>query len=180
MNWLIALLLPLYTGITSRQSGGGYGAQHLPSWLTWLPEVFFALPFGLAPALVLYPSIGLYAIAVGLCGTAWSYIWMQSATGPALPWGDNPAASMSRPRTLSPVVNWISDRLGFTRGDKNYCRTWMAVKGFLIGLPVGGILLMILWPLGYEIGHRFRNHTISETAAGIGAGLSVLAFLVVL
>jgi hypothetical protein len=65
---------------------------------------------------------------------AWSYAWMQSATGPALPWGSNPTASMSRPRKLSPLVNWVSDKLGFERGDVNYCRTWMAVKGFLIGV----------------------------------------------
>lgn len=34
--------------VTDRQAGGGLGAQHLPRWLTWLPELFFAAGFGLA------------------------------------------------------------------------------------------------------------------------------------
>lgn len=99
---------------------------------------------------------------------------MQSAPGPALQWGRDPERGMARPRTLSPVVNWISDRLGFTGGDVNYCRLWMAVKGFLIGLPVGGIPLAIMWPLSYEIGNRLNSAVVSECLAGAGAGVSIL------
>lgn len=139
----------------------------MPFSLTWLPEVLFALGFVYA----LWPAIGLWALLDGL----WSYGWMQSGTGPALQWGKDPEDGMARPRTLSPVVNWISDRLGFKRGDVNYCRAWMAIKGLLITLPVGGLGL-ILWPLGYEIGERLGSNTYRELLSGAGAGVAILTF----
>ncbi len=74
------------------------------------------------------------------------------------------------------MVNWISDRLGFKRGDVNFCRTWMAVKGFLICLPVGGIIGAVLWPLGYEIGNRIRKHVWCELLSGAGAGVAIVIF----
>ncbi|MCZ6898071.1 MAG: hypothetical protein O7D95_05110, partial [Betaproteobacteria bacterium] len=65
---------------------------------------------------------------------------------------------------------------GIEHFSKNYARLFMAVKGFLIGLPVGGFTMMILWPLGYEIGNKAGKHWLSETLAGAGAGLSIILF----
>ena len=140
---------------------------------TWIPEAIFCAIIASAAEMAWGSWVVIPAFII-------SYIGMQAATGPALPWGDDPERSMSRPRTLSPIVNWISDRLGFTRGDVNYCRTWMAVKGFLIGLPLGGIPLAILWPLAYEAGYRvapytkgFDSHIIKEMLSGVAAAIAI-------
>ena len=195
------MILMFYMAIVSRMAGGGLGAHLLnergavgddgrdlggimPWNLTWVPEVLFSIPLGVPCALITYwlTTNPLLALLSLILAAGWSYGWMQSAPGPALQWGDDPEDGMGRPRTLSPVVNWISDSLGFERGDINYCRTWMAVKGFLIGLPVGGVVLAVLWPLAYEGGYRLRGkvsfdpHAFTELAAGTGAALSILIF----
>ena len=202
---MMSIFLFLYMILTCRMSGGGLGSHILnkrgavgddgkdlggvmPWNLTWVPEFLFCLPFGVPLSIFIYSltTNPIYACASLILAAGWSYAWMQSATHPALQWGDDPARGMNRPRTLSPLVNWISDSLGFERGDINYCRTWMAVKGFLIGLPVGGIVLMILWPLAYEGGYRLRGkvsfdpHAFTELAAGTGAALSILIFIAII
>lgn len=157
--------------VTARQSGGGLGAQYLPRWLTWLPEVFFAAGFGYAA----YQYGGLVAAVIA---TAWSYIWMQTGHGTVLHWGKNPEhATGERTQTLTPVVNWLAKRLGLTIGEVGYCRLFMAVKGFLIGLPVGGILLAVLWPLAYEIGVRVKRHEVSELLSGAFSGVNIYLLL---
>jgi len=146
----------------------------MPVNLTWVPELLFSVPFAWATA-PLFRHLDLInqCIIAGLV-TAWCYAWMQSSTGPALHWGRDPQG-MGKPRTLSPLVNWISDRLGFRRGDVNYCRTWMAVKGLLITLPVGGTGVLF-WPLGYEIGNRVGKAWVSECVSAAGAGVSIYIF----
>lgn len=166
MNFIIIAFM----SITSRQSGGGLGAKYLPHAITWLPELFFSLGIAGAVYIVLGPIIGLFS-------GVWSYLWMQAATANGLHWGRGEYRP-ERDAAFSPVVNWISDRIGIDRSSVNYCRLYMGVKGFLIGLPLGGIPLAILWPLGYDIGARFNNHAISEMAAGAGAGISILLYLV--
>ena len=169
---MFELIIP-YMAITARQSGGGLGAQYLPRWLTWLPELFFAAGFGWAA----FQYGGLVAAAIA---TAWSYIWMQTGHGTVLHWGKHPEhATGERTQTLTPVVNWLAKRLGLTIGEVGYCRLFMAVKGFLIGLPVGGLPLALLWPLGYEIGNRLKKHEISELASGAGAGIAIILFMAV-
>lgn len=156
----------LYMALTSAWSGGSlWPSQYLPKKLTWLPEAFFALGFVYA----LWPVIGWYSLIAGI----WSYLWMQSGTGPALQWGDT--LNIGKPRTLSPLANFISDKLGFVRGDINYCRLYMALKGILITLPVGG-MGVILWPLGYDLGDRLGSNTYRELLAGAGAGISIILF----
>jgi hypothetical protein len=54
----------------------------------------------------------------------------------------------------------------------------MAIKGFLIGLPAGGITLAALWPLSYWIGGRFKRNEVSELLSGASAGLSIVVFMV--
>jgi hypothetical protein len=124
----------------------------------------------------------------GWLAAAWSYAWMQTGHGVVLPWGKAlQFIDKDRRQLLSPVVDWLADMLKIkkTQADGysktlNYCRLFMAVKGFLIGLPVGGILLANLWPLGYEIGNRMKNAELKEYISCTGAGLSVSVFLYLL
>jgi len=82
---ILNLSLILFQGVVSRMSGGGLGAHHLDKFnITWLPEILFSVPFGVALGFAtqllgipVYSSIGL-----GIVAMAWSYIWMQSATAP--------------------------------------------------------------------------------------------------
>lgn len=208
---MLYLFLIAYMAVTSRLSGSGFGKK----WgVSWAPELAFALPFGITlgwaafhvvswlsapyavPGYVLIVSI-IAAIYFGIRGVAWAYGWMQAGHGIILEWGGlrKPDSDPDRKQTLTPVVNWLADRLGIQKTHDdimnsptiNYCRLFMAVKGFLIGLPAGGIVLAVLWPLGYEIGHRTRgtvierwinNHTIKELSAGAGAGVALSLFIV--
>lgn len=47
----------------------------------------------------------------------------------------------------------------------------------LIGLPVGGLPLAILYPLAYEIGQPRDRADISELLAGAFSGVSIVLFL---
>lgn len=185
MLHLISLLA--FMGITSRQAGGGFGAHRLPRWLTWLPEVLFAIPFGLPLFLLLVPHVGSLALLPAFLAVAWSYLWMQSATAPGLHWGKG-GYNPNRTSTLKPYVDFLNNLRvgkwsigpGYDPSTAQYCRLYMSVKGFLIGLPVGGIPLAVFWPLGYELGHRTGKEDLIEFFAGIGAGVAVgLALLVI-
>lgn len=188
---MIYLGIIIGMALLSRMAGGGLGAHHLDKYkLTWLPELLFAWFFGFAAAAEFDAEAKSLAFIVG---ALWSYIWMQTGHGVVLPWGKALGFEhRNRTQTLSPVVDFIADRLkiqktqadGYSR-TRNYCRLFMAVKGFLIGLPAGGLPLAILWPLGYEIGNRYgewaRPHiarkykaaAIAEFLAGAGAGVTV-------
>lgn len=102
---------------------------------------------------------------------------MQTGHANALPWGDLSAVNPDRENTLSPLIKFLARRFAITNYTVNYARLFMAVKGFLIGLPVGGIITAIYWPLGYEIGNACNSHRMSEFVAGAGAGVSVSACL---
>ena len=154
-----------YMSITSRMSGGGLGAKYL--WKC-LPEILFAIPF----VCFIYNTTGSLLLSV-LAGL-WSFFWMETGHGTVLQWGDNPRdAQGERKQFLTPFVNYLSKKIGLEIGGRGYCRLFMAVKGFLIGLPVGGLLLAILWPLAYEIGHKLKLHYLSELLAGAGAGMAI-------
>lgn len=154
-------------------------ADKLPSWLNWLPEVLFSLPYGLA---VMYVTDIWY---LGAAALIWSYLWMQSATAPALHWG-NGGYNPDRESLLKPFVDWLNSKtLHADPSTEAYCWLYMGVKGFLIGLPTGGLVQAILWPSGYEIGDRLHDAGIvtpdpdafREFMAGVGAGVQVLVFL---
>lgn len=190
MIYALLILMP----VLSRASGGGIWTYKLnkkgavgddgadlggimPFNLTWLPEVLFSLPFGLAPGLAAHD------VFVGVLAFAWSFIWMQSGNGNALHWGEG-VYNPDRDTSFSPVVNAIADKFKIDRSSRNYCRIHMAVKGFLIGAPlflIGGVILAVLWPLGYEIGHRFKDsvkdsNVIREALAGLGAAIAIIIF----
>lgn len=211
---MIEALLILHMAVAARMAGGGLNAHLLnkkgatdedgnglggvaPVNLTWVPEILFALPFGVFGFAV---ADGALAFLLAIPAVVWSYAWIQTGHGVVLPWGKPMRLiDMQRKQTLSPVVDWLAAKLkmqtkvGYIE-DKTYgysvayCRLFMAVKGLLIGLPVGGIPLAILWPLAYEIGERYENwsrpypglgsvsHAMKEFASGIGAALSIIVF----
>lgn len=187
MTTLYAIAFLLYMGISSRQSGGGLGAQYLPSWLTWLPEVLFAIPFGTALGYVLSAHFSLpVSIGCGILGTAISYLGMQAGTWTFLRWTKNTTPNLTRGGTLKLISDFIAKQFGYKLGDEGY--SWIAagVKGFIIGLPVGAVPLALLWPMGYEIGSHARGrvekhgldpHAFAEFFAGVGAGIAILIFL---
>jgi hypothetical protein len=112
---------------------------------------------------------------------------MQSATAPGIHWGKG-GYNPNRTSTLKPFVDFINTlsirkwRIGphYDPSTVEYCRLYMGVKGFLIGLPVGGLPLAILWPLGYELGHRSGREDLIEFLAGSGAGIAISIPLLVL
>jgi hypothetical protein len=187
---MINLLIIFLMSLLSRASGGGFFAPYLekkgvgkgvmPINLSFLPELAFAGVIAFA----VYP---VYGLLISLMCWAWSYLWMQTGHGTVLPWGEKSAAEIKdRSQFLTPAVTFIAKILkiekfkedGYSR-TINYCRLFMAVKGFLIGLPLGGIPLAIMWPLGYEIGARLKDHKFSELLAGAGAGISIIIFKII-
>lgn len=168
------ILFILYMAFLARASGGGFGADKLPSWTKPIPEMLFGLAFGGAVYLVT-GNLFLTALA-----GVWSYAWMETGHGTILQWGASPEdAQGERRQRLTPVIEFLSDKFGFTYGDINYCRLFMAVKGFLIGLPVGGIVLAILWPLAYETKRWTKNHALTEMLSGVFAAVAILIFVAI-
>lgn len=155
--------------VLSAWSGGSlWPSQYLPKKVTWLPEAFFALGFVYA----LWPLIGWYA----LIAFPISYAGMQAATAPGLHWGKG-GYNPNRTSTIKPIVDWINKHtFKLDPSTREYCWLYMGFKGFLIGLPVGGIPTAILWPLGYEIGERLGSNTYRELLSGGFVGLWLFAF----
>jgi len=137
---------------------------------TWLPEAFLALPFGFMQD----------GYITGALAIAWSYALIQSATAPALHWGQG-GYNPDRTSTLKPFVDWLNGKT--IKADPStaaYCRLYMGVKGFLIGLPTGpgAIITAVLWPSSYEIGHRMKwPHWTKECLTGAAAAVAILAVL---
>ncbi len=170
---MMILLFIGWMAFLSRAAGGGWPAPWLKDKTGWdgEPELFFGMTF----AVIILQITGQFWLACIV--TLWSYAWMETGHGDVLQWGDGTRGSSSR-HPLCFVVDPAAKLLGFKPYDINYCRLFMSVKGFLIGLPVGGLPLAILWPLSYEIGHRVRKPDgLDEMLAGASAGISILLFL---
>lgn len=172
-------------GILARLAGSGFGSK----WgVSWAPEALFTLPFGVALGWALQ-ALGLeYWICIisALLGWLVSYGGMQAATWSFLKWETADNRYPGRSFTLKPVVDFIAARFGFSLGNEGY--SWIAagLKGFIIGLPVGGIFTAILWPLGYELGSHAKGrvekygldpHIFSEFFSGALGGVSIFIFI---
>lgn len=171
-------LIILYMAITSRMAGGGLGAHILdpkgkgrgmmPVNLTWLPEALFILPIAITcGAAVAFLFGTLWGLLAGFAGYGVSFLGMQTATEP----GFN--IDYKDDKTLVPYMNAIGRVFGIKPHTVGYMHLWNAMKGFLIGLPVGGVSLALLWPLAYAVGARFENHALKELLAGAGAAAAV-------
>lgn len=176
-------------GILGRMSGNGFGEK----WgIAWLPEWLYALPFGLAAAFS-YVHFNpddfkiVIAFLITVLGTLISLGGMQSSTWYFLRWETHSDPNTERGGTVKPIVDWIADRMGYKIGQEGYAWIGAAVKGFITGLPVGGVLTAVLWPLGYEIGSHAKgrverfgikdSHAVSEFMSAAGGGLSIVVFI---
>jgi len=178
-----------YMAFTARLSGGGYFAPLLdkkgkekgimPYNLTWLPELFFTLPFGLT-ALWMYGEWW-----QGLLAWAGAYIFMQSGHGTAYHMGFYPQEALKidpktgqrRVQKLSMIVDPICKLFKKPLGGFWYCSLFMGLKGFLIAasVPVAALILAVLWPVGYYYGWKLHNNVKGEVEhySGAGAGLAL-------
>ncbi len=133
----------------------------------WLPEALFAVPFGfMVPAWAFVPA------------AVWSYLWMQTATAPALHWGQG-AYDPARTSKLKPFVDWLNAKtIKADPSTVEYCRLYMGVKWFLIGLPsgFGAPVSAVGAVLAYEGGARFKwHHGVTEALTGVAAALALIA-----
>ena len=157
------LIIPTMAALSGWSGGSLKGHDLFPA--TWLPEAVFALGFAL-PWLFICPWVA--PVAWGI-----SYAGMQTGTAGGLHWGDG-SYNPERTNTLTPFVNWLSP---WHPSTVEYCRVFMAVKGLLITLPVGG-LGVIGWPLGYELGHRLGSNTARECLSGAFTGIAIYIFMI--
>lgn len=181
MWWFI---FAVYMGTMARLSGSGFGHK----WgVAWLPEVLFAVPFGVAAGWA-GDAFGVPFVQCQLItalGAVVSYLGMQSATWYFLKWEGHQDPATERTATLKPIVDFIARKLGYELGDEGYSWVAASVKGFIIGLPIGGILTALWWPLAYEIGSHAKGrverfgidpHAVSEILSGVFVVFAFLGF----
>lgn len=202
MTILCYISIILYMIVFCRMSGGGLNSWILmkkgefqddnllmpgkmPFNLSWVPELLFALPFGIVIATLAAKGF-LWTSLLIVLATIWSYLWMETGHGVVLHFGDNPEESKgSRKHTLSPFVDALAKKMNIEIGSKLYCYMFFALKGFLISLPIGGIFLAITWPIGYytsrlliKCGVKYDTHAIGECICGFFAGLAIVLFMI--
>lgn len=168
-------------GLLARQAGGGLLAVKFENKkISWLSEFLFAAILGsLSASVFCAETLSLIAFAIF---SVWIYLFMQTGHGDALDFSDK--HDLKRKNTLTPLVRGICDKIKVGYNTPNHDRIFMAVKGFLIGLPFGGIALAVLWPLAYEsrkwtapyIGEN-KAHILAEFLTGAFSGISVFIFI---
>lgn len=162
------LLIPAMAAL-SRAAGGGLFADKV--W-SRLPEILFAVPFGVAA----WQASG--SIWCGIASWVWSYFAMETGHGNAYHMGFTEKDFPDRWQTLDYIVRPITGRLGFAPRSAGYCWVFMGLKGLLIGIPAGpvGLALALLWPLAYYVGFKYKKDSApSEWISGAFAGM-VCAF----
>lgn len=165
--------------------------------LTWLPEfclsVFLAATTIHTWSIFELPDWVENLVFLGLI--VWFLNTIQAGIGIALPWGAETTGKpeldedlKKRKHKISKLVKPLAKLLGIQERidgtenslyTKNYCRLHMAVKGALIGLPllpVGFLVMAVMFPLAYEIGNRskgwpempekLKGNSLSELTAG--------------
>ena len=166
----------LYMGLMARLAGSGFGQKWDKSWV---PEVLFVLPFGLMSGWA-FDALGapfMVAQSATALGMVISYGGMQSGTWMFLQWEGHEDPETGRTSTLKPIVDWIANKRGTKLGSEEYSWIAASLKGFIIGGP----LLAVFWPIGYEVGSHakgrtnryFDPHIVSEVASGLGGWLTI-------
>ena len=175
---MIDLFFIIAMGALSGLAGASYTiARHLDGdglrfSLAWLPELLFAVGF-------VYPWLGIAPWYILPVIVAVSYLAMERGHWTVLAWDTvhkDEFSDRKRP-TLEPLVDWLY-RVMTKHKPMNrtqYSCLFMGVKGFLISLPIAG-LGVVAWPLGYELGHRLKDHAMSEFLSGAFMGVIIVAF----
>jgi len=180
------IIFILLMGLLGRLSGNGFGASF---GMKWLPEYLFGIPFGLAAAYAYNGfDVNWWSVLIFIVSAVISVAGMESSTWYFLRWKKHSDPNLTRGGTVKPIVDFFAKLCGYKIGDEGYAWIGAAVKGFIIGLPVGGIFTAILWPIGYEIGSHAKgrvekygikdSHAVSEFMSAAGGGLSIIIFLI--
>lgn len=177
---MIELAFIIAMGGIARLAGMGWGKK-APEWL-------HSAAYGGALGCALY----FLGFATWLCGataaigTLVSYAGMQSATWMFLRWETHADPNTGRTSTLKGIIDKIAALFGYSLGQEGYAWVAAMVKGFIIGLPVGGFLTAIAWACGYEAGSHAKGrvekygidpHGVSEFLSGAFGAASIVVFL---
>lgn len=158
----------------------GGGILTVPPALKKLPKLLFGVMFGVA-SYHLHGELWL-ACAAAIAAS----FWMNTGHGTAYEMGFDPAIAQSgRQEFLSPIVDPITKAAGRPLGGVFYCWLFMGLKGLLMGITVApfGLLLAVLWPLGYRLGEWTLKmgltwdfeEIISGAFAGLVIGMALLS-----
>lgn len=185
MTWFLALVTILYQSVMLRLAGSGFGQRWKASQA---PELFYALPIAAANAYA-WHAFGFewYVVVTAfVVSTAIAYAGVQSATWYFLRWESHSDPNTARTSTLKPIVDFIAARFGWQLGDEGYAWLAAGLKGFIIGLPIGGIPLAVLFPLGHEIGTHaagritdIETNTVRDLVTGAMTGIAIVIFVFV-
>ena len=182
---MLYFLFICWQGLLGRLAGNGFGSK----WgIAFLPELLHSLPYGVALGYILnYHEVGfLYCLLATALGAAISYGGMQSATWMFLRWESHDDPNTERTSTLKPIIDFIAGRFDYKLGDEAYAWIAAGVKGFIIGLPVGGFLTAIAWSLGYEVGSHAKGrvgkfgldpHMFSEFLASAFGAITIITIV---
>lgn len=185
MIYLTAITLILMMAALARAAGGGLGCDKplQPTWFSTVPEVLFALPFGLMAYTTAHLPWEWANYAIGVVGWAWSWMWMESGHSSGFQMGKNITTVLSKPSLIGKYVALPICRLfGWTPGELPYCFIFMGTKGLLIGLPAYpfGLLLVVLWPMAYWLGMRSIHYEpYAEWLSGGSAGAVIVANMLI-
>lgn len=164
--------------VLARASGGGF--FKVEGFAGRIPEILFAIPFGLCAA----QATGLWSMF--FYGFLSSYFAMETGHGTAFSMGRAPEGALSgRKQFLSPPIDALCRALGAPLGGRFYCYAFMGLKGLWLGLAAFplGLSLAILWPVTYDLGRWLEakklpgnwewGEVLSGAAAGLVVGLSL-------
>ena len=178
---LVLLIIPILMGATFRMVGAGWlETKTGKSWMKWVANVMAVFPIAGVAALG-YGHDWLFPIFL-----VWCAVWFETGHKDPLSWG-RPSPSPVRDNTLTPIALFIAGGFGWHRTGIQYARLFMAIKGFLFTLPIGGGGA-IAYPLGYEVGEKVLRDfsrdrlgdpdTIREILAGVFIGIAVCLFYI--
>lgn len=195
---LFAIGITTLMSFLARAAGGGDPAKSLDKELgafgRSLPEYIWAAMLTVPPVLLSMSFLWYVVLTAFILSGLCAYSAMQTGHGNVLHWGKDQLYTLTRNQGLTPIVDFIykaynklAVRIKFlsiiNKGDINYCRLFMAVKGFWVGLtvlPLGPFLMFFLWPLAYDIGRNRENpnHALAEYLSGLFMGI-VLAINII-
>ena len=185
MTVIISILFIVLMGWLHRQTGNNFGTK---SGLTWVPEPLFALPFGIALGYSNLDHGLVCAITSGLAGFGVSWAGVQSGTWPTLPWDMRGVVNKLRKATLRPIADFIANRFDIEFDSEAYAWLYTAMRGFIIGLPVGALPMAILYTLANELGshavgrtekYGIDPHAVREFLGGCAGAVAILIYLAV-
>lgn len=172
---MIFLIIPLMS-ILARMSGGGlissyeFNNKVINSIYKRIPEVLFAIIIGSA-------SFHVYTPALASALTILSFFAMEMGHGTFYTMDGYKDFGRHRIQTIEKIVRPIYNLSGLSIYSPAYSWFCMGVKGLLIGIAMGywGLLLAVLWPTCYWIGHRIeRFGAIAEYLSGMVTGVLVV------